>query len=81
MRNDDGSLARNYHRLHAIILDKGYQGLVKILRAISPIKGRPNSIPLTYEGLQLNRDVATAKSIVENVFCVLQKLWHITKGC
>jgi hypothetical protein len=69
---DDGLLFDEY----GILVDKGYQGLQDVIRAIHPICKKPNA-RLSQADITFNRNVSTDRIIVENFFGRLCSLWEV----
>lgn len=63
------------------MVDKGYQELKELLRALHRVKERPHEPPLSFEELQYNRNLSASQIIVELVLWRLQSLRNRTKDC
>ncbi|RQM20220.1 hypothetical protein B5M09_011704 [Aphanomyces astaci] len=60
----------------AVIADKGYQGIQRVVRALLP-KKKPAGGILTLEDVRSNDSIASDRVIVENVFGRMKKLWAV----
>ncbi|RHY38011.1 hypothetical protein DYB38_012731 [Aphanomyces astaci] len=60
----------------AVIADKGYQGIQRVVRAVLP-KKQPAGGILTLEDVRSNDSIASDRVIVENVFGRMKKLWAV----
>lgn len=74
---DDGPLLDSYPSTWAILADKGYQGLHRRIRAITPAK-RPANGLLSPSDVAANDKIASDRVIVENFFGRLKTLWAVT---
>ncbi|ETV69645.1 hypothetical protein H257_14668 [Aphanomyces astaci] len=73
---DAGPMLDEYPNDWAILADKGYQGLHRRMRAITPAKRPPGGL-LTMSDMEYNDNIATDRVIVENYFGRLKTLWAI----
>ncbi|KAF0710588.1 hypothetical protein AaE_012461 [Aphanomyces astaci] len=73
---DQGPLREEYPASWAILADKGYQGLHRNLRAITPTK-RPAGGVLTVSEMDVNDKIASDRVIIENFFGRLKTLWSV----
>ncbi|RHZ31929.1 hypothetical protein DYB26_015360 [Aphanomyces astaci] len=73
---DDGPMQELYPRSWALLADKGYQGLHRQLRAITPMK-RPAGGLLSAADMAVNDKIASDRVIVENFFGRLKTLWSV----
>ncbi|RHY42117.1 hypothetical protein DYB34_009546 [Aphanomyces astaci] len=73
---DAGPMLDEYPNDWAILADKGYQGLHRRMRAITPAKRAPGGL-LTMSDMEYNDNIATDRVIVENYFGRLKTLWAI----
>ncbi|RHY82233.1 hypothetical protein DYB26_008986 [Aphanomyces astaci] len=73
---DDGPMQEEYPRSWALLADKGYQGLHRQLRAITPMK-RPAGGLLSAADMAVNDKIASDRVIVENFFGRLKTLWSV----
>ncbi|RHY33102.1 hypothetical protein DYB32_001845, partial [Aphanomyces invadans] len=73
---DDGPLVDVYPLEWAILADKGYQGLQRRLRAITPTKRPPGGL-LSMSEMENNDKIATDRVIVENFFGRMKTFWSI----
>ncbi|ETV71859.1 hypothetical protein H257_12992 [Aphanomyces astaci] len=73
---DQGPLREEYPASWAILADKGYQGLHRNLRAITPTK-RPAGGVLTVSEMDVNDKIASDRVIIEKIFGRLKTLWSV----
>ncbi|RHY10687.1 hypothetical protein DYB36_001509 [Aphanomyces astaci] len=73
---DQGPLREEYPASWAILADKGYQGLHRNLRAITPTK-RPAGGVLTVSEMDVNDKIASDRVIIEIFFGRLKTLWSV----
>lgn len=73
---DMGDLGEEYDGMWALIMDKGYQGAVEILRAILPRK-KPCNGTLSGQDERGNERMPSYRIIVENVFWRQCTLWGL----
>lgn len=73
---DVGMHSERYPQDWAVLCDKGYQGLLELLRAIHPIKKPPRGA-LSVSDEMFNRKVSSDRIIVENYFGRLCGLWTL----
>ncbi|RHY14419.1 hypothetical protein DYB36_004675 [Aphanomyces astaci] len=73
---DAGPLSGEYPDSWALLADKGYQGLHRRLRAITPMK-RPAGGLLSLEDMTNNDKIASDRVVVENFFGRLKTLWAV----
>ncbi|GMF26581.1 unnamed protein product [Phytophthora fragariaefolia] len=74
---DDGPLLDQYANDWAVLVDKGYQGLVREFRAIQPKKKARGAPPLTMAEKRENDLISHDRVIVENYFGRLKTLWGV----
>ena len=74
--NDTGLHCERYPQYWEILADKGYQGLLEVLRAILSIKWSPGRT-LSMADKVFNRNVSSDHITVENYFGRLNKLWTL----
>jgi len=79
---DDGPLYNEHSNSWALLANKGYQGLARDLRAITPYKQPPtgSSNMLTIEQMDINRAISSDRIIVENFFGRMKSLWTVTSS-
>ncbi|ETV66743.1 hypothetical protein H257_16836 [Aphanomyces astaci] len=73
---DAGPMLDEYPNDRAILANKGFQGLHRRMRAITPAKRPPGGL-LTMSDMEYNDNIATDRVIVENYFGRLKTLWAI----
>ena len=73
---DDGPFHEQYPRNWAIIMDKGYQGMLDSCRAVTP-KKKPRNLPMPMADKAENKKIASDRIIVENFFGWLCLLWGL----
>ncbi|ETV67709.1 hypothetical protein H257_16174 [Aphanomyces astaci] len=73
---DADPLVTEYPTAWALLADKGYQGLHRRVRAITPAK-KPAGGMLSHAELVRNDKIASDRVIVENFFGRLKTLWSI----
>lgn len=73
---DGGQFAEDYPTLWAVLCDKGYQGLLELLRAIHP-KRKPVRGTLSRDDVKQNFKKSSDRIIVENFFGRLCQLWTV----
>ena len=71
---DIGPMKNEFGGSWAVLTDKGYQGLEQVIRAIHPVKARPNQ-PISRSDNHVNRLIASDRIIAENYFGRLTTLW------
>lgn len=64
---DNGQLSDQYPKLWTLFVDKGYQGLAKLIRALMPNKKLAGG-HLTLDEEQYNKRLSSDRIIVKNVF-------------
>jgi hypothetical protein len=79
LREDHGEGSQNYPNMWGVLVDKGYQGAMSILRAIHP-KKKPKGGELTREDVERNVRVSSDRVIVENYFGRVCSLWKISRS-
>ena len=73
---DSGPLHDKYPDQWAILVDKGYQGLQEVIRAIHPARQTANT-RLSNSQIATNQSISSDRIIVENYFGRLTSLWEI----
>lgn len=73
---DVGLHNTRYPNQWAVLGDKGYQGILEILRGIHPVKRPPRGV-LSISDETFNRQVSSDRIIVENFFGRLCGLWSL----
>ncbi|ETW06324.1 hypothetical protein H310_02608 [Aphanomyces invadans] len=74
---DNGELWNTYQSMWAVLVDKGYYGLSKELRAIHPTKERRNE-HLELSEVERNKNISSDRVIVENFFGRVCMLWKVS---
>ena len=73
---DDGPMQDVHDSEWAVLVDKGYQGLPAVIRAIHP-RRKPSGHRLSSADEETNRKISSDRIIVENFFGRLCSLWGI----
>ena len=79
LHEDHGEGSQNYPKMWAVLVDKGYQGAMSLLRAIHP-KKKPAGGELSREDVERNVRVSSDRVIVENYFGRVCSLWKISRS-
>lgn len=73
---DVGPQLEQYGDYWAVLLDKGYQGVMECVRGIHP-KKKPQHGNLNLDDERRNKDISSDRILVENYFGRLCNLWNI----
>ena len=74
--HDIGPFISEFPNSWSVLLDKGYQGALELVRAIIPKRNPPRNVLCT-EDQRSNQRIAHDRIVVENYFGRLCKLWTI----
>nr|CCA15438.1 AlNc14C11G1380 [Albugo laibachii Nc14] len=79
LEEDNGEGWENFSHMGAVLVDKGYQGSQRFIRAIHPKKKaiRGN---LTVEDTQRNIRVSSDRVLIENYFGRVTALWKVSRS-